>query len=96
MWRRAGRGPRGWRRPDADVLDELCERIVRAGVDASQVAIEVDEGQVWLTGPVESAPARAAIELLAAGVPGIRGVHADVALAPADDERVEPDPETVH
>lgn len=94
--RRAGRGPRGWRRPDADVLDDLCERIVRAGIDASQVSIEVEEGQVWLAGPVESARVRAAIELLAARVPGVRGVHMDVAFAHAEDEVAEPDPGTVH
>jgi hypothetical protein len=38
------RGPRRWVRSDERILDELCERIVRAGVDASELEVGVEGG----------------------------------------------------
>ena len=48
------RGPKGWIRSDAAILDELCERIVRAGIDASALAVSVEHGEVTLEGDLET------------------------------------------
>ncbi|MGC3999000.1 MAG: BON domain-containing protein [Anaeromyxobacter sp.] len=90
------RGPRGWRRPDLHILDELVERIVRAGLDASDVVVEVVGGEVWLHGSVVRTEDRDRMEAMAAGVLGVRAVHALLSLTQDEEEVLEPDPETRH
>ena len=95
--RQRSRGPRGWRRPDSEILDELCERIVRGGVDASRVELRVEDGEVSLDGVVASVAELAALLELPDAVLGVTAVRGDLHLVRAgDEERVEPDPETRH
>ena len=50
----APRGPKGWVRPDERILDELCERIVRAGIDARELEVSVEGGEVRLAGALRT------------------------------------------
>lgn len=86
----AARGPRGWVRPDAHILDELCERIVRGGVDASGLTLDVEGGHVWLEGEVALREERRFLLDLAERVLGVRGVYAEVRVL--EDEAEHPEP----
>src|SRR5262245_20667475 len=49
----AGKGPRGYRRSDARIYEDVCEALTRDGeVDASDVEVTVEDGQVMLSGTV--------------------------------------------
>lgn len=77
------RGPRGWVRSDARILDELCERIVRAGVDASELAVEVEGGEVSLEGDLGTREERRFVVDLAERILGVTAVYADIRVREA-------------
>ena len=54
-----GRGPRGYKRPDDRIREDVCERLTEHGqVDASDIEIKVDNAEVTLTGNVVSRQAK--------------------------------------
>lgn len=69
------RGPKGWVRSDERIRDEVCERIARSGVDASDLEIEVKDREVTLSGTVRSRPEKWRIEELADDVFGVDEIH---------------------
>lgn len=51
----AGRGPKDYQRADARILEDVCERLSRDDeVDASELAVRVEAGEVTLEGSVET------------------------------------------
>ncbi len=86
------RGPRGWVRPDERILDELCERIVRAGVDASDLAVEVRDGEVSLEGDLATREERRYVVDLAERTLGVTVVSADIRVREAGEVEEEPAP----
>jgi hypothetical protein len=71
----ARRGPKGWRRTDDRILDELAESVARSGVDAGDVELHVSMGVVRLTGTVEHREDRRMLEALAWDVHGVEDVE---------------------
>lgn len=72
----AGRGPKGYQRSDERIRDEVNERLTAHGlIDASEVDCRVQNGEVVLTGFVDSRAAKRAAEDLAEDVYGVREVH---------------------
>lgn len=72
----AGRGPRGYQRPDERIHDEMNERLTAHGlIDATDVECRVQNGEVMLTGFVDTREAKRAAEDLAQGIYGVREVH---------------------
>ena len=70
-----GRGPRGYRRSDSSIREELCERLTHdAAIDPSGVEVVVGEGDVLLVGTVDDRETRRRIEDLAYAVSGVREV----------------------
>lgn len=83
-------GPRRWVRSDERILDELCERIVRAGVDASGLEVAVEEGEVRLRGHLATEGERRAVLELAGRVLGVRAVDAEIVVgAEAEEDAAE-------
>jgi osmotically-inducible protein OsmY len=74
----SSRGPKGWVRPDERILDELCERIVRAGVDASALEVSVEAGEVSLTGELGTRKERRCVMDLAERILGVVAVDAEI------------------
>jgi hypothetical protein len=72
---RVGRGPKGYRRSDERIHDEVCERIARSGVNADDVEVKVENGEVTLTGTVERREDRWHLESLCDSVFGVDDVH---------------------
>jgi hypothetical protein len=87
--RRRPLGPKGYRRPDERIQDEVCERIGRSGLDAREVEVAVHAGEVTLTGTVLSRDDKRALEDLADDVFGVEDVHnrLTIARAPAGRRR---------
>lgn len=72
----AGLGPKGYRRSDARVSEEICERLTRhPALDASDVEVHVSDGEVTLEGEVEDRDAKRLAEALAERAVGVNDVH---------------------
>lgn len=71
-----GRGPRGWRRPDERILEDVCDLMMQdPNLDASGIDVRVSDGEVILEGAVEGRWAKRLAEDIADSVPGVRDVH---------------------
>ena len=67
--------PRGIRRSDAELYEDICEALLhRDDVDSSDVTVAVREGEVILDGTVPERGMRYLIEDIAAGHPAVRDV----------------------
>ena len=70
-----GRGPRGYRRTDERVRDDVCQWMSDdARLDAREIDVRVRDGDVTLEGLMEDRAARRLAEDIAAAVPGVRDV----------------------
>ncbi|BDG06654.1 BON domain-containing protein [Anaeromyxobacter oryzae] len=75
-WRKmTGRGPKGYRRSDERIREDVCERIARAGVDADEVEVKVLNAEVILTGEVQRREDKRMLEDLAEDVFGVDEVQ---------------------
>ncbi|HEX5386925.1 MAG TPA: BON domain-containing protein [Gemmatimonadales bacterium] len=75
----AGRGPKNHRRPDGRIAEDVCEALtVHLGVDASEIEVKVNDGEVSLTGSVEDRRMRRVAAEVAESVAGVRDVHTRV------------------
>ena len=71
-----GRGPRNYQRSDERIREDVCERLSMHGqLDASEVDIQVQNGEVTLQGSVNDRWAKRTAEDLAEGVWGVKEVH---------------------
>ena len=72
----AGRGPKGYRRADARIEEDICDRLTDdAYVDATDIEVKVENGEVTLTGTVDSGKAKFFAEQLCVAVRGVHDVH---------------------
>jgi BON domain len=75
-WRRmTGRGPKGYKRSDERIRDDVSEQIARSDIDAGDVEVTVERGEVTLVGFVESRWDKRMLEDLAEDVFGVEEVH---------------------
>jgi hypothetical protein len=75
MRKLTGRGPKGYRRSDERIREDVCERIARTWVGAEDVEVTVERAEVTLTGFVESREDKRRIEEIADDVFGVEEVH---------------------
>lgn len=72
----AGRGPKGFRRSDERLHEDVCQRLSDHGeIDASDIEIEARDGEITLSGKVESRHTKRLAEDTVWDVPGVRDVH---------------------
>jgi hypothetical protein len=57
-----GRAPKGYRRSDSRIREDVCERLMQSEIDVSDVSVDVHEGIVTLEGTVPVRPMKYAIE----------------------------------
>jgi osmotically-inducible protein OsmY len=70
-----GKGPRRWR-SDLRIHEDVCDALVRdAWVDASEIEVSVQDGEVTLSGTVASRDQKCAAERVAERVTGVVDVH---------------------
>jgi osmotically-inducible protein OsmY len=78
-----GRGPRGYRRSDERVREDVSDRLYDDPfVDASDIEVGVSGGEVTLSGTVDSREARRRAEDLAEGVSGVTHVQNNLRVRP--------------
>jgi osmotically-inducible protein OsmY len=75
-----GKGPKGFKRSDDRVRDDVCERISRSWVNAENVDVKVESGEVILSGEVESREEKRMLEDLAEDVFGVEEVQNHVRI----------------
>lgn len=78
------RGPKGYKRSDARIHEDVCECIARSGVDAEEVEVKVENREVTLTGTVGSRHEKRRIEDLAEEVFGVEDVHNHLRVVPQE------------
>ncbi len=79
-----GRGPRGYRRSDERLQEEINDRLTEHGeLDATDIEVRVMDGEVTLTGTVMDRQSKRLAEDLAEGVMGVSQVHNQIRIQPA-------------
>lgn len=77
-----GLGPRGYRRSDERIWEDVCEHLTHAAsVDASDIEVRVEEGEVTLEGTVATRREKRTAEAIAEQVAGVVDVHNRLKLA---------------
>ena len=72
----AGIGPRGYRRSDQRMLEDVCDRLTEdRRINASDIEVKCHEGVVSLTGSVQSREEKRRAEDIAESVVGIHDVQ---------------------
>ena len=75
----AGRGPRNYQRSDERIHEEIIQRLTdHPDIDATDIEVEVKNGEVTLRGTVDERNARYLAEDLADRVWGARDVHNEI------------------
>jgi hypothetical protein len=70
-----GRGPKGYQRSDDRIREDVCDRMTDDPIlDASEIEIDVRQGEVMLTGSVTSREQKRRAEDIAERVGGVRDV----------------------
>jgi osmotically-inducible protein OsmY len=74
--RHSGRGPKGYRRSDERIKEDVSEHLTQnSWVDASEIEIDVKDGEVTLSGTVQSRDEKRRAEDVAERVSGVHDVH---------------------
>jgi hypothetical protein len=74
-----GKGPKGWRRSDERIRDEVCEALSNDHhVDASEIDVKVESGIVTLTGTVGDRHTKRAAESCIEHLSGVEDVRNDL------------------
>ncbi len=72
----AGRGPKGYKRSDSRIKEDVSDRLAGdSWLDASEIEIEVKDGEVTLSGKVASRNDRKRAELWAESISGVDHVQ---------------------
>ncbi|WP_437692964.1 BON domain-containing protein [Sorangium sp. So ce176] len=71
-----GRGPKGYRRSDSRILEDICEMLAdRDDIDAGEVTVRVQDCEVTLEGTVNERHHKRIIEQIAESARGVEDVH---------------------
>ena len=74
--RYAGRGPKSWQRSDDRIKEDVNERLTEhPQIDATEIDIQVRNGEVTVSGSVEDRRIKRMVEDLIEGVSGVKEVH---------------------
>ena len=74
--RYAGRGPKGYQRSDERLEEEVCERLTAdPDVDASEIGVSVQNGEVTLEGTIHTRSMKRAAEDCIEAISGVQQVH---------------------
>jgi osmotically-inducible protein OsmY len=81
-----GRGPRGYRRGDERIREDVCDRLTdEARIDASDIEVSVANGEVTLSGSVRTREEKRFTEDVIERVSGVREVNNSLKVRPPDE-----------
>jgi osmotically-inducible protein OsmY len=88
-----GRGPKGYRRSDARINEDVCDRLADAhDVDASEIEVKVENGDVSLSGTVWDRQQKRRAEELIENISGVREVNNQLRITRLETTRAEHTP----
>lgn len=76
-----GRGPRGYRRSDERIREEVCDRLSEGYLDASDIEITVKDGIVTLGGRVDQRQDKRIAENIAESIQGVKDVENQIRVS---------------
>lgn len=77
----SGRGPKGYRRSDERIREDVCERLLYDhDVDATDIEVSVNEATVVLAGSVSDRYAKRRAEDIAESVTGVHDVQNQIRI----------------
>lgn len=80
-----GRGPRGYKRGDQRILEDVCDRLTDdPRIDASDIEVNVKDGEVTLGGSVRTREEKRYSEDLIEHLSGVRDVNNHLKVRPPD------------
>lgn len=83
--RHFGRGPKGYQRSDERICEDICERLTEADdIDARELSVSVNQGEVHLQGTVEARWMKHRVEDIADGCSGVRDIRNEIRVARGD------------
>jgi hypothetical protein len=78
-----GRGPKGYKRSDERIEEDVCERLTEnAELDASDITVQVQNSEVTLSGTVEHRYFKRLAEDIVESVSGIKDIHNQIRITP--------------
>ena len=88
MQTHVGKGPKGWQRSDERIREDVNEALTRhPGIDASEIEVRVQGGEVTLTGTVTDRQTKRQAEEVVERVFGAKDVQNQIRVKPADTGR---------
>jgi hypothetical protein len=82
----AGRGPKGWNRKDERIMEDVCQCLTdHPDIDASDIEVKVDGGEVTLSGTVDSRMVKRMTEDVVEHISGVRDVHNQLRVKQSSD-----------
>ncbi len=76
-----GKGPRNYKRSDDWILEDINEQLTRhPAIDATEIEVTIDDGDVILRGVVESRSIKRRVEDLAENVSGVKNVRNELRI----------------
>lgn len=83
-----GRGPRAYQRPDERIEEEVCRVLTDdPEIDASEIEVKVNNGQVTLSGAVDDRRAKRRAEEMVENLWGVRDVRNEMRVTAGEGER---------
>lgn len=77
-----GHGPKGYQRSDERIMEDICDRLTQHGqIDASDINVQVDKGEVTLQGTVPDRRMKRTAEDVAESVSGVWDVNNQLHLS---------------
>jgi hypothetical protein len=91
-----GRGPKGWRRSDSRILEDVCDALMQDGdVDAAEIEVTTKDGEVTLEGLVSDRRQKRRVEEICDSCLGVKDVHNKLRVAGAKEVEASPEMRTV-
>jgi hypothetical protein len=83
-----GMGPQGYQRSDERIHEEVCERLTHHGrIDASQIDLQVQDGEVTLSGTVEHREMKRLAEDAIENIYGITNIQNNIKVRKQHDQQ---------
>ena len=84
----SGKGPKGYQRSEASVREDICERLMRHGeIDASEIDVKIENGEVTLEGTVDTWSAKRLAEDVVQEISGVKDVLNHLRVRPQGQQR---------
>ncbi len=84
----SGRGPKGYRRSDDRIKEDINERLTHdPEIDAWEIEVQVTSGEVILTGTVDDRNAKRRAEDIAESISGVKDVQNQIRVKKGDEDR---------